>query len=86
MERTAAAATALRAKENLAMTHIPSLAPEDKQLSEDAAAELIGALRSSPERLETLLYRYRNAGFSNREIVAAMAASPRLVNAIGRRR
>jgi len=68
------------------MAHIPSPAPEDKRLSEDAAAELIGALRSSPGRLETLLCRYRSAGFSDREIVAAMAASPRLINAIGRRR
>jgi len=58
----------------------------ERKLSAAAAAELISALGSSPGRLETLLFRYRNAGFSDREIVVAMAASPRLVNPLGRRR
>jgi len=49
------------------------------------AAALISAMRS-PKRLEKLLERYRRHGFTEREIVAAMAASPRLVDAIGRRR
>jgi hypothetical protein len=43
-------------------------------------------LRSSPASFETLLHRYRRAGFTDREIVAAMAASPRLVNALRRLR
>jgi hypothetical protein len=58
----------------------------ERKLSAAAAAELISALGSSPGRLETLLFRYRNAGFTDREIVAAMAASPRLVNATRRLR
>src|SRR5262249_35169816 len=64
------------------MADISHATDENKQLSKDAAAELISALRSSPGRLETLLWRYRNAGFTDREPVAAMAASPRLVDRI----
>jgi len=33
-----------------------------------------------------LLERYRRHGFTDREIVAAMAASPRLVNPLGKGR
>jgi len=68
------------------MTDIPHSPDQNKQLSEYAVADLIRALRSSPGRLETLLWRYRNAGFTDGEIVAAMAASPRLVDPIRVRR
>ena len=49
------------------------------------AVALIRAMRS-PKRLEKLLERYRRDGFTDREIVAAMAASPRLVNPLGKGR
>jgi len=63
------------------MTDITDTTNENKrELSPAAAAELIAALRSSPGHLKTLLTRYRSAGFTDAEIVAAMAASPRLVN------
>lgn len=80
--------TAHRANEEIfAMTDLPDTTNENKQqLSEAAAADLINALRSSPGRLETLLWRYRSAGFTDGEIVAAMAASPRLVNPLRVRR
>ena len=68
------------------MSYISSSAHEDKLVEIDAAA-LISAMRSSsPKRLKKLLERYRRHGFSNREIVAAMAASPRLINPIGKGR
>jgi len=66
------------------MAHITLPAHEDHP--EIDAAALISAMRSSPSRLENLLWRYRCAGFSDREIVAAMAASPRLINPIGKGR
>jgi hypothetical protein len=50
------------------------------------AADLIRAKKSSPARFERLFNRYKNQGFSTAEIVAAMAASPLLVDAIGRGR
>jgi hypothetical protein len=58
--------------------------PNQSDLIIDAAA-LISAMRS-PKRLEKLLERYRRHGFTDREIVAAMAASPRLVNPLGKGR
>jgi len=68
------------------MTDIPDTTNENKQLSEYAAADLIGTLRSSPGRLDKLLWRYRSAGFTDGEIVRAMAASPRMVDPIRVRR
>jgi len=67
------------------MTHITLPADEHKPSEIDGAA-LISAWRSSPKRLEKLLKRYRDAGFSDREVAQAMIASPRLIDAIGGRR
>jgi len=50
------------------------------------AAELIRARRASPQQLKKLLKFHRDRGVSDREIIAAMAASPVLVDAIGRGR
>jgi hypothetical protein len=50
------------------------------------AAELARTKRSSPARFNSLFQRYRRLGFTEREIVAAMARSPVLVDPIGRGR
>jgi hypothetical protein len=49
------------------------------------ADELVRAWGSSPVHLKRLLNRYRRY-FTDREIVAAMAQSAELADAIGRRR
>ena len=48
------------------------------------AAELARTKRSSPRRFEALLRNYRRRGITDREIVAAMAASPHIIDALGR--
>jgi hypothetical protein len=48
------------------------------------AAELARTKRSSPRRFEALLRNYRRRGITDREIVAAMAASPGIIDALGR--
>jgi hypothetical protein len=50
------------------------------------AAELIRAKRSSSAHFKHLLERYRKRGVTTTEIIAAMAASPLLIDAIGRGR
>jgi len=57
--------------------------PEKPEL--DGAALISARRRSSPKHLEKLLEKLR-PHYSDAEIVAAMMASPRLVNAIGKRR
>jgi hypothetical protein len=58
----------------------------DKDKPEINGAELIGAMHArSKSRLEKLLRFYRHH-YTDAEIVQAMAASPRLVDAIGRGR
>jgi hypothetical protein len=48
------------------------------------AAELIRAKRLSPTHFKHLLERYRKRGVTTAEIIAAMAASPLLIDALGR--
>jgi hypothetical protein len=50
------------------------------------AAELARAMRSSATSFRALVRRYRSRGITDREIVAAMAASPHIIDALGRGR
>jgi hypothetical protein len=50
------------------------------------AAELARTKRSSPRRFDALLRHYRRCGITEREIVAAMAASPHLIDPVGKGR
>lgn len=47
-------------------------------------AKLARALRSSSASFRALVREYRSHGITERDIVAAMAASPLLIDAIGR--
>jgi Xaa-Pro aminopeptidase len=47
-------------------------------------AKLARALRSSSASFRALVREYRRQGITERDIVAAMAASPHLVDPIGR--
>jgi hypothetical protein len=47
---------------------------------------LARAMRSSATSFKALLRHYRHRGITDREIVAAMAASPRIIDALGRGR
>jgi hypothetical protein len=49
-------------------------------------AELARTKRSSATSFKALLRHYRRRGITEREIVAAMAAAPHLVDAVGGRR
>jgi hypothetical protein len=49
-------------------------------------AELARTKRSSPGRFKALLHQYRRRGITDREIAAAMAASPHIIDALGRGR
>jgi hypothetical protein len=69
------------------MSEIINNPNECKPVAVDAsdAAELIRARQSSPALLKKLLEFHRKRGVTTAEIVAAMAASPVLVNPIGRK-
>jgi hypothetical protein len=50
------------------------------------ASKLIAAKRSSPRRFKELVEYYRKLGASDADIVAALVASPQLIDNLGRRR
>jgi hypothetical protein len=51
----------------------------------DGNALVVAARRSSQKRFQQQMDHYRKAGFSDGEIVAAMASSHAVINAIGPR-
>jgi hypothetical protein len=68
------------------MSGIEYSAKEGKQpaISASEAAELIRAKRArSPVRLNQLMKNFQARGVPTPDIIAAMAASPHLINAIG---
>jgi len=62
------------------MSNTPEELPENPYID---GAELVRAKRSSPSRFERLLFRYRNQGIPDRDIVQAMMQAPDMVDAIG---
>jgi hypothetical protein len=55
-------------------------------LEDGDVARLAHAMRTSATRFRKIVGAYRRRGITDREIVAAMAASPNLVDPLGRGR
>jgi hypothetical protein len=70
---------------NISVAKRPDSDPATQNPLIDAAG-LARTKRSSPRRFEALLRQYRRRGITDREIVAAMAASPHIIDALGRGR
>jgi hypothetical protein len=67
------------------MTEITDCTDKCKPVAIDVAS-LAHAMRSSPTSFRAMVRAYERQGVTSREIVAAMAASPHLIDAVGRRR